>query len=86
VLKRYRVEKHFQVKITDTSFAYERKIEQIEAEAALDGIYVLRTSVLDAELPAGNVVRSYKELKHVERAFSTFRGSELGIRPFHHHL
>jgi transposase len=85
-LKRYRVKKHFEVKITDTSFTYERKSEQIEAEAALDGIYVLRTSVADDELSAGEVVRSYKELKHVERAFRTFKGPELEIRPIHHHL
>jgi len=85
-LKRYRVKKHFEVRITDTSFTYERKIDQIEAEAALDGIYVLRTSVSDHELSAGEVVRSYKELKHVERAFRTFKGPELEIRPIHHHL
>jgi transposase len=85
-LKRYRVKKHFDVKITDTSFGYERKVEQIEAEAALDGIYVLRTSVSDHELSTGEVVRSYKELKHLERAFRTFKGPELEIRPIHHHL
>jgi transposase len=85
-LKRYRVKKHFEVKITDTTFTYERKLDQIEAEAALDGIYVLRTNVSDEELSAGEVVRSYKELKHVERAFRTFKGPELEIRPIHHHL
>jgi transposase len=85
-LKRYRVKKHFEVKITDTSFTYERKSEQIQAEAALDGIYILRTSVGAHELDAGEVVRSYKELKHVERAFRTFKGPELEIRPIHHHL
>jgi transposase len=85
-LKRYRVKKHFEVKITDTSFTYERKTWQIEAEAALDGIYVLRTNVSNHELSAGEVVRSYKELKHVERAFRTFKGPELEIRPIHHHL
>jgi transposase len=85
-LKRYRVKKHFEVNITDTTFAYERKIEQIEAEAALDGIYVLRTNVSDHDLSAGAIVRSYKELKHVERAFRTFKGPELEIRPIHHHL
>ena len=85
-LKRYRVKKHFEVKITDTSFTYERQLEQVQAEAALDGIYVLRTSVADHELSAGEVVRSYKELKHLERAFRTFKGPELEIRPIHHHL
>jgi hypothetical protein len=85
-LKRYRVKKHFQVKITDTSFTYQRKAEQINAEAALDGIYVLRTSVTDSEPSSGEVVRSYKQLKVVERAFRTFKGPELEIRPIHHRL
>jgi Transposase DDE domain len=86
VLKRYRVKKHFEVKITDTSFTYGRKTEQITAEGALDGIYVLRTSVPDVELASGEVVRSYKQLKVVERAFRTFKGPELEIRPIHHRL
>ena len=85
-LKRYRVKKHFQVKITDTTFTYERKTEQITAEGALDGIYVLRTSVTDTELNSGEIVRSYKQLKVVERAFRTFKGAELQIRPIHHRL
>ena len=85
-LKRYRVKKHFQVQITDTTFTWKRKTEQIEAEAALDGIYVLRTSVPDNALQAGEIVHSYKELKHVERAFRTFKGPELEIRPIHHRL
>jgi Transposase DDE domain len=85
-LKAYRVKKHFQVKITDTTFTYQRKAEQIQAEAALDGIYVLRTSVPDAELSSGEVVRSYKQLKHVEDAFRTLKGPELELRPIHHRL
>jgi transposase len=85
-LKRYRVKKHFEVKITDTTFTYNRKLEQIEQEAALDGIYVLRTSAEENELDTSEVVRSYKELKHVERAFRTFKGPELEIRPIHHRL
>jgi hypothetical protein len=85
-LKRYRVKKHFEVQITDTTFTYERKTEQITAEAALDGIYVLRTSVPGSELDSGEVVRFYKQLKVVERAFRTFKGPELEIRPIHHRL
>ena len=85
-LKRYRVKKHFEVQITDTTFTWKRKTEQITAEAALDGIYVLRTSVNDTDLDSGEVVRSYKQLKHVERAFRTFKGPELQIRPIHHRL
>jgi hypothetical protein len=85
-LGRYRVKKHFEVQITDTAFTWKRKTEQITAEAALDGIYVLRTSVKDTELDSDEVVRSYKQLKHVERAFRTFKGPELQIRPIHHRL
>jgi hypothetical protein len=85
-LKRYKVKKHFHVQITDTTFPYQRKTEQIQTEAALDGIYVLRTSVADTELSTGEVVRSYKNLEQVERAFKTFKGPELEIRPIHHHL
>jgi hypothetical protein len=65
---------------------YQRKTEQIETEAALDGIYVLRTSVPDTELCTGEVVRSDKNLEQVERAFKTFKGPELEVRPIHHHL
>jgi hypothetical protein len=85
VWNRWRVRKHFQLEITDTSFAFARKTEQIAAEAALDGIYVLRTSVAEAELPAPDVVRAYKQLKEVERAFRTLKGP-LELRPIHHRL
>jgi transposase len=85
-LKRYRVKKHFEVEITDTSLSYRRKTEQIAAEAALDGFYVLRTSVSAETLPTAEVVRAYKGLEQVERAFGTFKGPELEIRPIHHRL
>jgi hypothetical protein len=85
-LKRYRVKKHFEVEISDTSFSYARKTAQIAAEAALDGFYVLRTSVPARTLPTGDVVRAYKGLEEVERAFGTFKGPELEIRPIHHRL
>jgi transposase len=85
-LKRYRVKKHFDIQITDQSFSFERKREQIAAEAALDGIYVLRTSVDAERLPTADVVRSYKQLKEAERAFKTMKGPELELRPIGHHL
>ncbi len=85
-LGRYRVKKHFEIAITDTTVTFKRKSEQIEQEAALDGFYVLRTSVPDTELDSGEVVRSYKGLEQVERAFKTFKGPELEIRPIHHRL
>ncbi|HUA49192.1 MAG TPA: IS1634 family transposase [Solirubrobacteraceae bacterium] len=85
-LKRYKVKKHFEVTITETTFTYQRKTEQIHAEAALDGIYVLRTNLTNDELSTGEVVRSYKGLEQVERAFRSFKGPDLEIRPIHHRL
>jgi hypothetical protein len=84
-LKRWRVGKHFHIEIADTSLAYHRRHDQIEAEAALDGIYVLRTSVPQAKLETPNVVRAYKQLKEVEKAFRTLKGP-LELRPIHHRL
>lgn len=85
-LKRYRMKKHFQIEISDTTFTVKRKQSQIAAEAALDGIYVLRTSAGTERLPTAEVVRSYKGLEQVERAFGTLKGPELEIRPIHHRL
>jgi hypothetical protein len=85
VWNRWRVRKHFEVEITDTSLRFSRRDEQIEREAALDGIYVLRTSVSEGELGAAEVVRSYKQLKEIERAFRTMKGP-LELRPIHHRL
>src|SRR5215216_3378169 len=85
VWNRWRVRKHFQLEISDTSFGFERKQEQIAAEAALDGIYVLRTSASAEALAAPDVVRAYKQLKEVERAFRTLKGP-LELRPIHHRL
>jgi transposase len=85
VWNRWRVRKHFEVEITDTGFAFRRKHERIAAEAVLDGIYVLRTSVPNSELGAPDIVRAYKQLKEVERAFRTLKGP-LELRPIHHRL
>jgi len=85
-LKRYRVKKHFQIAITDTSFTYTRDSAGIAAEAALDGFYILRTSLTETDLHAGDVVRAYKNLEQAERAFGSLKGPELQIRPIHHHL
>ncbi|MFZ2049416.1 MAG: IS1634 family transposase [Solirubrobacteraceae bacterium] len=85
-VKRYKMRKHFELQITDQSFTFKRKTEQIQAEAALDGIYILRTSLAEDEISTGDVVRSYKNLEQAERAFKTFKGPELQIRPIHHHL
>jgi hypothetical protein len=86
IANRFKVKKHFALEITDARFTFARKWEQIAAEAALDGIYILRTSVTDRQLSAADVVRSYKQLAQVERGFRTLKGPELEIRPVHHRL
>jgi hypothetical protein len=85
-LKRYRMRKHFQIVITDTTFTYTRNTTQIAAEAALDGFCILRTSLTETDLPIGDVVRAYKNLEQAERAFGSLKGPELQIRPIHHRL
>jgi len=86
VLNRFKVAKHFVLDITDTSFSYRRHQEAIVKEAALDGIYVIRTSVPAAEFPAEEVVRSYKSLSTVERAFRSYKTVDLHVRPIFHQL
>jgi transposase len=85
VWNRWRVKKHFELEIEDARFSFRRKTEQIAQEAALDGIYVLRTSASGTELQAPDVVRAYKQLKEVERGFRTLKGP-LELRPIHHRL
>ncbi len=80
------MKKHFEVQITDTTFTFTRKSEQIAAEQSLDGFYVIRTSEPATALASEDVVRAYKGLGQAERAFKTFKGPELQIRPIHHHL
>jgi len=85
-VNRYKVAKHFELTIADGRFAYARKEEQIAAEAALDGFYVLRTS-LDEDVSAQAVVRAYKQLAAVERAFRAMKAPDLlALRPIHHRL
>ena len=86
VVNRYKVAKHFELEIAAGVFAYTRKHEQIAAEAALDGFYVLRTTCTTARLPGpAAVVRAYKQLKVAERSFRTMK-DQIQIRPIHHHL
>jgi transposase len=85
VSNKYKVAKHFELQIADGSFSYERKQQQIEAEAALDGLYVLRTTCADDTLTTQAVVRVYKQLKLAERAYRTIKGA-LDVRPIRHHL
>lgn len=84
VLGRFKMGKHFKLTITDDSFRYERDERTIKDEAALDGIYVLRTTVGPERLASDDVVRSYKRLAHVERAFRSLKTVDLHIRPIHH--
>jgi hypothetical protein len=86
VVHKRKVSKHFELEIAEDRFGYHRRQEQIAAEAALDGFYVLRTSVPAKQLPAAEVVRSYKALAQAERAFRTLKGPELELRPIHHRL
>lgn len=86
VVNQYKVAKHFDLKITDTSFDYERHGERIAMEAALDGLYIIRTSVPAEQMDAAECVRRYKSLADVERAFRTLKGVDLKIRPIHHRL
>jgi hypothetical protein len=86
VCNRYKVAKHFTLTIEDGRFEYSRREEAIAAEAPLDGIYVLRTSVAGEELAAPAVVRAYKQLAQAERAFRAMKAPELEIRPVHHRL
>ena len=83
VLRRRKVAKHFTTDIGDDHFRFARNTGSITAEAALDGIYVLRTSVTGGELGSGEVVASYKALAQVERAFRAFN-TDLDIRPIRH--
>ena len=85
VSNKYKVAKHFELQIADGSFSYQRKTEQIQAEAALDGLYVLRTTCPTDQLTTQAVVRLYKQLKLAERAYRTIKDA-LDVRPIRHHL
>ncbi|HEY0014751.1 MAG TPA: IS1634 family transposase [Longimicrobium sp.] len=84
VLGRFKMGKHFRLEITGTAFRFERDSEQIEDEARLDGIYVIRTTVPKEEMTADAAVTAYKSLSQVERAFRSSK-TDLDIRPLHHH-
>ena len=86
VITRYKTGKHFAVTITDTTLTVTRKQDQIDAEAMLDGFYVLRTPVPAHELDAAAVVTAYKNLKYVERDFRHIKSDDLDLRPVFHRL
>jgi hypothetical protein len=86
VITKYKTAKHFEVTITDTSLAVQRRQARITEEAALDGIYVIRTPVPAAGLDAPAVVTAYKNLKYVERDFRSIKSDDLDLRPVFHRL
>jgi transposase len=85
VVNQHKVGKHFEIEIADGRLGIERREQAIAEEAALDGIYVLRTSLSEDRLSSAGVVRSYKRLSKVERAFRSLKSIDHQIRPVHHY-
>jgi hypothetical protein len=85
-LNSYKVGKHFRLEISDGTFQYERDLESVRQEAALDGFYVIRTSVPSTVLRTEGTVLAYKNLSVVERAFRSLKRVDLHLRPIHHRL
>ncbi len=86
IINQYKVAKHFELAIADTALSWARKPREIAGEAALDGLYIIRTSVAAAQMDAATCVRNYKSLAHVERAFRSIKTVDLKVRPIHHRL
>jgi hypothetical protein len=84
VIDHYKMAKHFTVVIADDDLTFTRNTAQIDAEAALDGVYVLRTSLKPETLDATSTVKAYKQLAHVERAFRSLKTVDIEVRPIHH--
>jgi hypothetical protein len=85
-LGRYKMGKHFRLHVTQDTFSFERRQDNIDAEAALDGVYVIRTNVPAATLSGSQVVETYKGLSAVEQAFRSLKSVDLKVRPIHHRL
>ncbi len=86
VINKYKMAKHLSYQITDTTLTYQRNQESITTEAALDGIYVIRTSVPTTQLDTPGAVSAYKDLSHLERDFRNIKTDDLDLRPIHHYL
>lgn len=86
MINQYKVAKHFELTITDTTLSWARKPAEIASEAALDGLYIIRTSVAAQQMDAATCVRNYKSLAQVERAFRSIKTVDLKVRPIHHRL
>ena len=86
VINKYKVGKHFELDIRDNDFSFEINQDKVKNEAALDGIYIVRTSLAKETMDADETVRSYKLLSQVERAFRSFKTVDLMVRPIRHRL
>ena len=86
VVNKYKMAKHFELRIGEASLGWVRRQDQIDAEAALDGLYIIRTSVDAQTMDAPTCVRNYKSLAQVERAFRSLKTVDLKVRPIHHRL
>ena len=86
VIGKYKVGKHFDLDIKDGAFSFSVNAERVAAEAALDGLYVIRTSVAKADMSSEQAVLNYKHLAEVERGFRTLKGVDLNVRPIRHRL
>jgi hypothetical protein len=85
-VNKYKVAKHFELTISDESFDFALHRQQIAAEAALDGIYVIRSGAAKRMMSSGDAVRNYKALSSGERAFRSLKTVDLKVRPIHHRL
>jgi transposase len=85
VVDKHKMSKHFSLQITSKAFSFTRSQEKIDQEAALDGLYVIRTSVPASKMDAAQCVRNYKSLSNVERAFRSLKTVDLKVRPIHHY-
>ena len=86
VINKYKVGKFFELEITDNSFSYGRKAQELKRAAVLDGLYVIRTSVEASVLDTPTTVKVYKGLSQVEQAFRSYKTMDLKVRPIYHHL
>ncbi|HEX7427189.1 MAG TPA: IS1634 family transposase [Mycobacterium sp.] len=85
IINKHKVGKHFITTVTDGTFSYRRDDDKINAEAALDGIYVIRTGLSDEKLDQVGVIRAYKNLAHIERDFRCIKSDDLALRPVRHY-
>ncbi|UZO77220.1 IS1634 family transposase [Microcystis aeruginosa str. Chao 1910] len=85
VLNQFKVNKYYNLEITEEGFSYQRQLELIAQETALDGVYVLRTSLESTLMDAATTVKAYKSLSQVEEAFRCYKSIDLKVRPIYHY-